>query len=192
MRIGVICIAMIFILVFVSSCSTTKQNGFSYRPAHAGPDMAATGYEDLASGEIPAPTVSMPGTEVSMGLINPVEEKTMAADMAKIVEQQMLINSSVEKVEARKLVHDMAVAYSSEKDITLTPKQLRKLDKFAVKMERKQQKQADVDWGPQNNLEIFLLAAAGVGLVVGFFSSFGWFIFLVAALVYLYLKLLKN
>jgi hypothetical protein len=59
-------------------------------------------------------------------------------------------------------------------------------------MERKQQRQADVEWGPQNNLEIFLLAAAGVGLVVGFFSSFGWFIFLVAALVYLYLKLLKN
>ncbi|HLO79686.1 MAG TPA: hypothetical protein VK166_01935, partial [Chitinophagaceae bacterium] len=98
----------------------------------------------------------------------------------------------VDKVDAKKAVQEIAAAYTEKNNISLTQKQWRKLDRYAAKMEKKQQQKAEVEWGPKNNLEIFLLAAAGVGLVVGFFSSFGWFIFLVAALVYLYLKLLKN
>jgi Flp pilus assembly protein TadB len=108
------------------------------------------------------------------------------------VEQQVIANTTVEKVDAKKAVQEIAIAYTEKNNISLTQKQWRKLDRYAAKMEKKQQQKADVEWGPKNNLEIFLLAAAGVGLVVGFFSSFGWFIFLVAALVYLYLKLLKN
>lgn len=191
MRIGFIRFAMIFLLVSVLSCSASRQNGFSYRPAHAGPDMSGTTSEVTAPAENPATATPAFVEERSVELRDD-SENALAADLARIVEQQVLTNTSAEKVDTRKAVHDIATAYTTEKNITLTPKQLRKLDRYTAKMERKQQKQADVEWGPKNNLEIFLLAAAGVGLVVGFFSSFGWFIFLVAALVYLYLKLLKN
>jgi hypothetical protein len=191
MRIGIIRFAMIFMLVSVFSCSASKQNGFSYRPAHAGPDMSGTTTETIVPVESPVDGTAAFAEDRSEQL-NSEKERFLAADMARIVEQQVIANGSAEKVEVRKAVHDIAAAYTSEKNITLTQKQLRKLDKYTAKLERKQQKQADVNWGPQNNLEIFLLAAAGVGLVVGFFSSIGWFVFLVAALVYLYLKLLKN
>jgi hypothetical protein len=191
MRIGVIRFALIFMLVSVFSCSASRQNGFSYRPTHAGPDMSGTTNE--INVPVESPVNGTPAfVENKPEELNSEKESVLAADMARIVEQQVLANGSVEKVEVRKAVHDIAAAYTSEKNITLTQKQLRKLDKYTAKIERKQQRKADVDWGPQNNLEIFLLAAAGVGLVVGFFSSIGWFVFLVAALVYLYLKLLKN
>jgi hypothetical protein len=191
MRIGIIRFAMIFLMLSVLSCSASRQNGFSYRPAHAGPDMSGTTTEAMIPVETPV-NVNPDLVEDRTVEFSGEKENVLVADMARIVEQQVLASASVEKVEARKAVHNVAAAYAAEKNITYTHKQLRKLDKYAAKMERKQQRQADVEWGPQNNLEIFLLAAAGVGLVVGFFSSFGWFIFLVAALVYLYLKLLKN
>ncbi len=191
MRIGFISVAMIFLILSVMSCSASRQNGFSYRPAHAGPDVSGTVSEDPLATEIPMAGSPVSVQEKSNALAGEGDENA-AADLAKIVEQQVAANSSAEKVDAKKAVQDIAIAYTEKKNISLTQKQWHKLDRYAAKMERKQQQKAEVEWGPKNNLEIFLLAAAGVGLVVGFFSSFGWFIFLVAALVYLYLKLLKN
>jgi Flp pilus assembly protein TadB len=152
--------------------------------------MSGTTTEPITPGEITVNTIPAFADNRSVELSGE-NEHVLAADMARIVEQQVLANATVEKVEVRKAVQDITAAYTTEKNITLTTKQLRKLDRYTARLERKQQKKADVEWGPQNNLEIFLLAAALLGLVVGFFSSFGWFIFLVAALVYLYLKLLK-
>ena len=88
----------------------------------------------------------------------------------------------------------MASEYAVSQNKQLTNKQLRKLDRYADKMEKKQRRgPEDVNWGPANNLEWFVLIGAAVGLVVGILGSgFGWFIFLGLALVYLYLKLLKN
>lgn len=191
MRSGVVCIAMMAVLILGVSCSASKQNGFSYRPAYTGPDVSGSAEniettEDLQSLPTPLPTV-LPVTLEQAG-----EEQVIAADLALIVEQQMTTHAATEKVEARKAVADISEAFAEKNNIQLTQKQLRKLDKIAAKLEKKQQKMADVEWGPKNNLEIFLLAAAGVGLVVGFFSAIGWFVFLVAALAYLYLKLLKD
>ena len=191
MRIGIIRFAMIFLMLSVLSCSASRQNGFIYRPAHAGPDMSGTTTEPMIPVETPVNASPDLVEERPVELVGEKEDG-LVADMARLVEQQVLANASVEKVEIRKAVHNMAAAYAAEKNITYSPKQLRKLDKYTAKMERKQQRQAEVEWGPQNNLEIFLLAAAALGLVIGFFSAFGWFLLMVAALVYLYLKLLKN
>lgn len=189
MRSGVNRIALMMLLVLAVSCSASRQNGFSYRPSYQGPDVSGSVETSSTREEtIPAQVVPTPAPQ-SVGLAE--EGHVMASDLARIVDQQME-NNTVGKVDARKAVRDIAEAYTVEKNITLTAKQQRKLDKYAAKLEKKQQQKADVEWGPKNNLEIFLLAAAGVGLVVGFFSAIGWFVFLVAALVYLYLKLLKD
>jgi hypothetical protein len=49
MRIGFIRVAMIFLVVSVMSCATSKQNGFSYRPAHTGPDVSGVVSEEPAA-----------------------------------------------------------------------------------------------------------------------------------------------
>jgi hypothetical protein len=91
-------------------------------------------------------------------------------------------------------VRKMADLYAEKTNTVYSEKQLKKLDKIALKLEKKQQQKGpDVQWGPSNNLEWAILGAAAVGLFVGIFGiGFGWFIFLIAALAYLYFKLLHN
>lgn len=90
------------------------------------------------------------------------------------------------------LVRELAGEYAEEKGIILSERQLKKLDRMGARLEKKSRRYEDVNWAPENNLEIFILAAAAVGLVVGIFSGAGWFVFVLAALAYLYLKLLHN
>lgn len=100
-----------------------------------------------------------------------------------------------EKPEFRTTVRKIAGGYAEKHATTLSEKQYRKLDRLAVKLEKKQLKKQgpDVSWGPSNNLEWAILGAAAVGLFVGIFGiGFGWAIFLIAALAYLYFKLLHN
>lgn len=188
---GVVRIAMMAVLILGVSCSASKQNGFSYRPEYAGPDVSGA-VEATGTNE----NLNTPNSPLLQGqpdaLNQPMDQQAIVADLASIVDQHITSSASIEKVDARKAVTEISEAYAEKNNIHLTPRQMRKLDKYAAKLEKKQQKMSDVEWGPKNNLEIFLLAAAGVGLVVGFFSAIGWFVFLVAALVYLYLKLLKD
>ena len=188
---GVVRIAMMAVLILGMSCSASKQNGFSYRPAYSGPDVSGTLEANGLTEDLNARSFALPQAQPE-ALNQPADQHAIAADLASIVEQQVTAHDAAEKVDARKAVADISEAYAEKNNIQLSQKQMRKLDKFAAKLEKKQQKMSDVEWGPKNNLEIFLLAAAGVGLVVGFFSAIGWFVFLVAALVYLYLKLLKD
>jgi hypothetical protein len=182
---------MIVMLIVGVSCSASRQNGFSYRPAYAGPGVAGSVEANTTSEELNVQPTPLPEERTVVQDLA-VEEHAIAADLAVIVERQISSHPSTEKVDARKAVTEISEAYAEKNNIQLSPKQMRKLDKYAAQLEKKQQKKAEVEWGPKNNLEIFLLAAAGVGLVVGFFSAIGWFVFLVAALVYLYLKLLKD
>jgi hypothetical protein len=188
---GVVRIAMMAVLILGVSCSASKQNGFSYRPEYAGPDVSGA-VEATGTNE----NLNTPTSRLLQGqpdaLNQPMDQQAIVADLVSIVDQHITSSASIEKVDARKAVTEISEAYAEKNNIQLTPRQVRKLDKYAAKLEKKQQKMSDVEWGPKNNLEIFLLAAAGVGLVVGFFSAIGWFVFLVAALVYLYLKLLKD
>jgi hypothetical protein len=182
---------MMVVLILGVSCSASKQNGFSYRPAYAGPSVSGSVEANTTPEELKSQPSPVPEEQAVVQSLA-VEEHAIAADLAVIVDRQMSSQPPTEKVDARKAVTEISEAYAEKNNIHLSEKQLRKLDRYAAQLEKKQQKKADVEWGPQNNLEIFLLAAAGVGLVVGFFSAIGWFVFLVAALVYLYLKLLKD
>jgi hypothetical protein len=204
---------VLFMLLTAVSCSTSKyQNGFVYKPAHQGPGFSgnmtgetatpipnesATDLQPaaLASSEISppqdnAPTASLAPGEKSPPMAVSADGGPELAMLSRLANEQAGTAKVSETANAGHFVRELATAYAKEKQLTLSGRQLRKLDRYAAKLEKKQQKNADVDWGPQNNLEIFILAAAGVGLIVGLFSGIGWLVFIVAALAYLYVKLL--
>jgi hypothetical protein len=201
-------LSVLFMLLLLVSCSSSKyQNGFVYKPSHQGPGFSGNMAGETASpvtteatSELmaahvspvdgPAPVTTAPATSATEALSAPDLAGTELGLLTMLAKEQASTLKDSEPVNASRLVHDLAAGYAAEKQVTLSQKQLRKLDRYAVKLQKKQQKMAEVNWAPSNNLEIFILAAAGVGVVVGLFSGIGWFVFLLAALAYLYLKLL--
>lgn len=200
---------VLFMSLTIVSCSTSKyQNGFVYRPAQEGPGFSGNMTEETATppqkesvAEVaaatnkalhaPATGINMPETTEILTTVPGNEEANADLSiLSRLVKEQTYATPEAGPLKPDQLVHELALGYAAEKQLKLSDKQLRKLDRYAAKLEKKQQKQADVDWAPRNNLEIFVLAAAGVGIIVGLFSGIGWFVFIVAALAYLYLKLL--
>lgn len=192
--------ALPFIVLIISlscfSCSSSRyQQGFSYQPAYAGPDVAAGQPEEkitpLTTTDTHQPINKNPASPAETIIENPAQTEVLAEIISKEYQENQQGASSLNN---REVLHKMASEYAATQNKQLTSKQLRKLDRYADKMEKKQRRGAeDVNWGPANNLEWFILLGAGVALVVGILGiGFGWFIFLGLALVYLYLKLLKN
>lgn len=172
---------MFIVLALLASCAASKrQDGFSYQPKYAGPDVQAGG------GELEV------GEKVEGGRLE-VEEKAV---IKELVETGISVQSEQQSApEFKTTVRSIAKQYGEKRQIRYSEKQLKQLDRIAVKMEKQHQKKQgpDVSWGPSNNLEWAILGAAAVGLFVGIFGiGFGWAIFLLAALAYLYFKLLHN
>jgi hypothetical protein len=195
-----ICPALSFMVLIISlasfSCSSSRyQQGFSYQPAYAGPDVAAGQSEEkttlLTTADSPQPINKTLISSTESIIETPAQTEVLAEIISKEYQENQQGASSLNN---REMLHKMASEYTATQHKQLTSKQLRKLDRYADKMEKKQRRGAeDVNWGPANNLEWFILLGAGVALVVGILGiGFGWFIFLGLALVYLYLKLLKN
>ncbi len=187
---------ILIISVLCFSCSSSRyQQGFSYQPTYSGPNVSGSLSTEK---EIPArDTLASTTTEniYQQPAIHAPANALQTDVLANIIQQEYHETApSAQPLNNREAVHNIATKYASSQNITLTNKQLRKLDRFAAKMEKKQKRGAqDVQWGPSNNLEWFVLLGAGVALVTGILGiGFGWFVFLGLALVYLYLKLLKN
>jgi hypothetical protein len=182
-------------LVSISCSSSRYQQGFSYQPTYAGPDVAAGQSDEKTTPETlqaSNPTQINSLSPIPDAVIEPSAPQAVLAEIVtKEYQESQQGNNSLNN---RELIHKMASDYAISQNKQLTNKQLRKLDHYADKMEKKQRRGVeDVNWGPANNLEWFILLGAGVALVVGILGiGFGWFIFLGLALVYLYLKLLKN
>ncbi|MGB4772427.1 MAG: hypothetical protein WBP58_13250 [Chitinophagaceae bacterium] len=188
--------SMIIVLAMLASCAASKrQDGFSYRPKYAGPDIQVGG-GGLEVEE---------KTEVEGGGLKVEEKIEMEGRRWKVEDEgalQELITTGITvqseqsaSPEFKTSVREMAKQYGEKRQISYSEKQLKKLDRIAVKLEKQHQKKQgpDVTWGPSNNLEWAILGAAAVGLFVGIFGiGFGWAIFLLAALAYLYFKLLHN
>lgn len=189
---------MLIVVVLLASCAASKrQDGFSYRPKYAGPDMQAGGGALEAESE--RLEVESERLEVGGGGLK-VEGGGLKVEGEEAMQELMATGISVqaEQKSAPNLKHsvrEMARQYGEKRQITYSEKQLKKLDRITEKMEKQFQKKQgpDVTWGPSNNLEWAILGAAAVGLFVGIFGiGFGWAIFLLAALAYLYFKLLHN
>jgi hypothetical protein len=174
---------MIIILAALASCAASKrQDGFSYKPAYAGPDIQGGGggleVEEKAEVE---------GEGLKVEDVGAMQE-LIATGISVQAEQK-------NNPDLKRSVREMAKQYGEKRHIGYSEKQLKKLDRITVKLEKQYQKKQgpDVSWGPSNNLEWAILGAAAVGLFVGIFGiGFGWAIFLLAALAYLYFKLLHN
>ena len=179
---------MFIVLALLASCAASKrQDGFSYQPKYAGPDMQAGGGElEVEGGRLEV------GEKVEGGRLK-VEEKAV---IKELVETGISVQAEQQAApEFKTTVRSIAKQYGEKRQIRYSEKQLKQLDRIAVKMEKQHQKKQgpDVSWGPSNNLEWAILGAAAVGLFVGIFGiGFGWAIFLLAALAYLYFKLLHN
>jgi len=180
--------SMIIILAMLASCAASKrQEGYLYKPAYAGPDMHGGG-GGLEVGE----QVEGAGLKVEGAGLKVEDEGALKELVATGISMQAEQKSAPE---FKTTVREMAHQYGEKRQIRYSEKQLKKLDRIAVKLEKQHQKKQgpDVTWGPSNNLEWAILGAAAVGLFVGIFGiGFGWAIFLLAALAYLYFKLLHN
>ena len=187
-------LALMLAMTLFACSSSRHQDGFSYIPVSAGPDMGAGEPEPaIASAPVTQPEVSMTSEDKPM---------TSSAYSERPGEQEILdlVETGVHEREQgvtdfRTNVRSMAADYAQKHDIRFSGKQLEKLDRISAKMEKKHMKQKGPDggFGPSNNLEWAILGAAAVGLFVGIFGiGFGWLIFLVAALAYLYFKLLHK
>jgi len=190
--------SMIIILAMLASCAASKrQEGYLYKPAYAGPDMHGGG-GGLEVGEQVEQKTQVEGGGLEVGEqeegagLKVEDEGALKELVATGISMQAEQKSAPE---FKTTVREMAHQYGEKRQIRYSEKQLKKLDRIAVKLEKQHQKKQgpDVTWGPSNNLEWAILGAAAVGLFVGIFGiGFGWAIFLLAALAYLYFKLLHN
>jgi hypothetical protein len=190
--------SMIIILAMLASCAASKrQEGYLYKPAYAGPDMHGGG-GGLEVGEQVEQKTQLEGGGLEVG--EQVEGAGLKVEDEGALKELLATGISVQAEqksapEFKTTVREMAHQYGEKRQIRYSEKQLKKLDRIAVKLEKQHQKKQgpDVTWGPSNNLEWAILGAAAVGLFVGIFGiGFGWAIFLLAALAYLYFKLLHN
>jgi hypothetical protein len=190
--------SMIIILAMLASCAASKrQEGYLYKPAYAGPDMHGGG-GGLEVGEQVEQKTQVEGGGLEVG--EQVEGAGLKVEDEGALKELVATGISVQAEqksapEFKTTVREMAHQYGEKRQIRYSEKQLKKLDRIAVKLEKQHQKKQgpDVTWGPSNNLEWAILGAAAVGLFVGIFGiGFGWAIFLLAALAYLYFKLLHN
>jgi hypothetical protein len=190
--------SMIIILAMLASCAASKrQEGYLYKPAYPGPDMHGGG-GGLEVGEQVEQKTQVEGGGLEVG--EQVEGAGLKVEDEGALKELVATGISVQAEqksapEFKTTVREMAHQYGEKRQIRYSEKQLKKLDRIAVKLEKQHQKKQgpDVTWGPSNNLEWAILGAAAVGLFVGIFGiGFGWAIFLLAALAYLYFKLLHN
>ncbi|MFN5646517.1 MAG: hypothetical protein ACK458_03265 [Sphingobacteriales bacterium] len=191
--------SMIIILAMLASCAASKrQEGYLYKPAYAGPDMHGGGGGLEVGEQVEGGSLKVEGGGLEVG--EQVEGGSLKVEDEGALKELVATGISVQAEqksapEFKTTVREMAHQYGEKRQIRYSEKQLKKLDRIAVKLEKQHLKKQgpDVAWGPSNNLEWAILGAAAVGLFVGIFGiGFGWAIFLLAALAYLYFKLLHN
>ena len=185
---------VILILILSSCASSRKQDGFSYKPAYSAPDMGSgeeTIRENSVASSSPEQLSSQPMQSLKMAAL----EDGQKSQLDEVLHLSLEQIQSHPDIDFRTNVRSIAISYTGKNQEHLHEKQLKKLDKLSARLEKMKKKQEgpDVSWGPSNNLEWAILGAAAVGLFVGIFGAgFGWFVFLVAALAYLYFKLLHK
>lgn len=189
-------LALMLAMALFACSSSRHQDGFSYRPLQAGPDMGS------GEPETELTTTGTPVTAPEEQAIAEVKAMPPATTLDAVQQEKWdnLIETGLRVREEggkdfRTDVRSIAGSYALNHDIRFSGKQLEKLDRISAKMENTylRKKGPDGGFGPSNNLEWAILGAAAVGLFVGIFGAgFGWVIFLVAALAYLYFKLLHK
>lgn len=177
------------ISLFFMSCSTRLQ-GFQYVNRNQAPDMTLNDANIAHQEQSPEPVV-----ESSYAIAAPItqEENAIAGFIPPAAENFQENQAPTQEIdEIRQAVERVGDEMTQTYAVQLTEKQAQKATKLVKRWMGKKQDPSSVDWMPRTNMEMFSVGAAGVGLIVAFFSPIGWFVFMVAALTFLYLKLLKK
>ena len=197
-RFSIKSLAGLIILIGMTGYSCTSshlQQGFIYQPRFSGPDISSESPVSIEKAEVPTAVLETPDASFPEIYLAETPNLSQTSTLAAIADREYQVaNTTGQSINNHEMARKMASEFAETQNKQLTNKQLRKLDRYVAKMEKKQQRRAgDVKWSPSNNLELFFLIAAGVGLVVGILGvGFGWFIFIGCALVYLYFKLLRH
>ena len=186
---------LILTTVLFSCASSRRQDGFTYKPTYSAPDIGAGEESPIIENIVINTTQGTTNNlstqpELSMHLND--EQKGLMQEMVQVGLEDQKSNADLD---FKNTVRKMALTYGEKTHVSFGKKQLKRLDRLAMKMEKMHKKESgpDVNWAPVNNLEWAILGAAAVGLFVGIFGvGFGWAVFLIAALAYLYFKLLHN
>jgi len=110
-------------------------------------------------------------------------------------EEMVLQQDAPEKTTNREMMKKVTKRMVETGQISsLTAREEKKLDRAAAKMDKKLKKQGnEIDWRNNTPLELFFMIMAIAGLVLGIVGvSFGWFVFIVFAGIWLYFKLVVD
>ena len=174
------------------SCQSSRlAGGFSYTGNPTAPDVGSSGQPYL-SGSSPITSVSKPSQTANstpdpvetMVTLAPEEKKAEARIIAQAMKEELALNAENGRtVTNRELVHHVTEKLvNSGQIMPVSPEKMKQLDKMALKMDKKAQKQGpDIDMKSMSGLEWFFIIMAAAGLVLVVFGG-----------LFLYFKLVKD
>jgi hypothetical protein len=192
---------VVLIMMFTSCSSSRFYKDYQYTPREQAPDISGTEEAPMEKGPKKEKTV-LTETLVSDNKENTVSPQQTADNtqkMQQIVnafkEEMVLQQDAPEKTTNREMMKKVTNRLVETGQISsLTTREEKKLDRAAAKMDKKLKKQGnEIDWRNNTPLELFFMIMAIAGLVLGIVGvSFGWFVFIVFAGIWLYFKLVVD
>ena len=192
---------VIMIMLFTSCSSSRFYKDYQYTPREQAPDIS--GKEEAPLEKAPEKEKAVKSeTGVSEDKESTVSHQPTAENIQKI---QQVVQAFKEEIVLQQDVSEKTTNREMMKKVTkrmvetgqissLTPREEKKLDRAAAKMDKKLKKQGnEIDWRNNTPLELFFMIMAIAGLVLGIVGvSFGWFVFIVFAGIWLYFKLVVD
>lgn len=192
---------MIMILMSTSCSSSRFYKDYQYTPREQAPDISGTEEATLEKAPEKEKVVITENT-ASDDKENTVSHQQTAENTQKMQqvvlafkEEMVLQQDAPEKTTNREMMKKVTKRMVENGQISsLTAREEKKLDRAAAKMDKKLKKQGnEIDWRNNTPLELFFMIMAIAGLVLGIVGvSFGWFVFIVFAGIWLYFKLVVD
>ena len=191
---------VLFVFLFSSCNSSRLYKDYNYSPRENAPDISG----NVLGVPEPQPTspvlvTNTPQAEreniAEQNISNPENEQKIKVVVHAFREEMAAEQETVSKNSNRELIKKVSNRLVEEGQISnLSPREEKKLDRMAAKMDKKLKKQGnEIDWRNNTPLELFFMIMAIAGLVLGIVSvSFGWFVFIVFAGLWLYFKLVED
>jgi hypothetical protein len=192
---------VIMILLFTSCSSSRFYKDYQYTPREQAPDIS--GKEETPLKKAPekekaviTETQVPDDKENTVSHQQAVENTQKMQQVVQAFKEEMVLQQDAQEIttnrEMMKKVTKRMVATGQIN--SLTTREEKKLDRAAAKMDKKLKKQGnEIDWRNNTPLELFFMIMAIAGLVLGIVGvSFGWFVFIVFAGIWLYFKLVVD
>lgn len=176
----------------IFSCSSSRMyKNYTYSPKENAPDMGGN-----LSVNTPSSSAAEGAAEIPHINLNDAENKEKLDLVQKTFKEEIaLVQESGENTSNKELIKKVTVKLTESGQIQpLSKAQEKKLNKLAVKMDKKLKKQGNgIDWRNNTPLELFFMIMSIAGLVLGIVGlAFGWFVFIVFGGLWLYFKLVED